>query len=124
MFEVQRNSRRSRVTLIFTEDFKHDRAEVHRDVHDAVKAVKSSDGQFDLLVDMTGVPVIARDRTDSGEELMNWCLANGLRHGAIAVGLLLQEMQLKRLSERSEKFSYFRSVADAESWLNAEMQTS
>ena len=110
--------------LLFSEDFSHDRAAVHRDVHDAVDAVKSSSGQFDILVDMTGVPVIARNRTDSGEELMSWCLANGLRHGAIAVGLMLQEMQLKRLSERSEKFSYFRSVADAESWLNAEMQTS
>ncbi|QKG70750.1 hypothetical protein [Erythrobacter mangrovi] len=117
MYEVRADVSRHCVILILKHDYNHDRDAVHQDFVAAAERVRSEDGHFDVLVDLVGIHVIAQERVDSGEVLMRWCVTNGMRRGAIAVGTMLQELQLKRLSERSEKFRYFRSVDEAERWL-------
>lgn len=118
MYEVRADASRHCVILILKHDYNHDREAVHRDFAAAADRVRSEGGYFDVLVDLVDIHVIGQERVDSGEVLMRWCLANGMRRGAIAVGTMLQELQLKRVSERNDKFRYFRSLEEAERWLS------
>ena len=108
MYEVRADMKQHRVFLTLLQDYKHDRAALHQEFYDAASRVKSDKGHFDVLVDMVDVHVIAQERVESGEALMQWCVANGMRRGAVAVGSMIQELQLKRVSNRNEKFRYFR----------------
>ena len=122
MFEVRVDRSKRRVELLFEGDYTHDRDAMHRAVHEAVSDAKGSGLWFDIVCDMTQMPVIHRDRHDSGEELMTWLVLNGMRNGAVAVGQVLQSMQLKRLSGKNEKYQYFNSMRDAQAWLDSRMK--
>lgn len=117
MYEIRAELENQRVFFHLTGDTDHDSVQLHKDFQAAAAKVKARFGYFDALVDMAEVHVLADERADSGEALVKWCLANGMRRGAIAVGTAIQEIQLKRFSALSDQYRYFQSVEEAKAWL-------
>lgn len=122
MFEYRTYPHKSRFVLIYSGDYKHDSQGAHSGLYDAAAKAKSHTRYFDMLVDMSEFPVAPTDRTDSGAEMIAWCEANGLRHGAFVTQSVTMRMQLKRLSKGSERMNYFNTRLEAERWLDLKAQ--
>jgi len=85
----------------------------------AIDQVKTAGGEFDLLVDMSKTTVMSPNSAQRSEELIGWCVANGLRKSANVLSETLHQLQVKRLTGRNEKFGIFTSRHEAEAWLSA-----
>ena len=117
MYSIMPIRAKNRVVVVFVNDFEHGQAIFNTELKNAVKEVRAEDRHFDLLVDFSTAPVMSQDRAGQGGEMINWCLANGLRKSANVMDTVLQRMQVKRVSANDDKFQYFTSYAEAEAWL-------
>ncbi|MEL7199516.1 MAG: hypothetical protein AAGL10_14490 [Pseudomonadota bacterium] len=122
MFDYTVYPRNSRFLLVYSGDYTHDRDAAHDGLHKAAAQAKASTPYFDMVVDMSDFFVAPKDRAGSGGEMLEWCLANGLRRAAFVTHSAIFKMQLKRLSQNSEKLEYFDSRMDAEDWLDRKMR--
>ena len=119
MYSITTNLAKNRVIVVFVNDFEHGQAFFNTELKEAVKRVRAEDRHFDLLADFSTAPVMSQQIAGQGEEMINWCVANGLRKSANVMNTILQRMQVKRVSANDDKFQYFSSLAEAEAWLDS-----
>lgn len=119
MYSIVPNLAKHRVRVVFANDFEHEQDAFNAELKSAIDQVRADDGHFDLLSDFTDAPVMSQERAKQGEEMVAWCLANGLRRSANVMGTVLQRLQIKRVSANDEKFAYFETCSEAENWLES-----
>ncbi len=118
MYTVTPIPAKNRIDVVFSGDFGHDDAEFREELRAAVEKTRSGEGHFDMLVDFSQAPVMSPEMAKNGEEASAWCVQNGMRKSAnLMSSQALLELQEKRVTARDEKFQYFETRADAESWL-------
>ncbi|MEP3052224.1 MAG: hypothetical protein ABJP48_05705 [Erythrobacter sp.] len=118
MYEIHKEPGKNRVAVIFTKNFEHDQEEFSAELKAAAQGVIGPGSHFDLIVDFTAAGPMPQDHAQAGERAVAWCIASGLRKSANIMHTNLQRMQVKRVAARDDRFGYFNSRAEAESWLN------
>ena len=118
MYSIDPNRQKRRVTLSFDGLMRQDPQVFFKELTDAVKSVRGSEGEWDLLVDFSGTPVMPQDRAKNTAKIFDWCLENDIRKVAAVMETITQRMQLQRVTGRNDKIAYFESRSDAQSWLD------
>ena len=114
--EVQKDKNR----IVVTSEGEHDgdmREFVER-IKEAAMQIKQHSPYFDILTDLSKAMVIQQDRAEASKELIQWCERQGMRKSAAVVDMIVQRMQVTRLTDRSEKVASFSTRAEAERWLD------
>ncbi len=87
------------------------------DLAAAIVRMRKRHADFLLLVDMREAGTLPQDAAQVIEHAITNQRANGIRRSANIVSSTLAEIQIKRLSQRDEKYRYFTDATEARAWL-------
>ncbi|MDB5576401.1 MAG: hypothetical protein JWR80_1577 [Bradyrhizobium sp.] len=90
------------------------------DLAAAIVRMRKRHAEFLLLVDMREAGTLPQDAAQVIEAAIANQLANGIKRSANVVSSTLAEIQIKRLSQRDEKYRYFADIDEAKAWLLGE----
>lgn len=119
MYSIQSQPEKHLVVVEIAGDYDYSQDQFEAELLEAAKAAKSSDGQFDLLCDVSRASVLPKERAARSQVVIDYYVENGLRKSANIMTSALQQLQMKRVSSQNQMFGYFTSRAEAEAWLNA-----
>ena len=117
MWSFAENRDRNRIEITFSGGYDREHDAFDAQLMASATRLKAVSGSFDCLVDMTEAQLAPQAVTERGAGAIQWCIANGLRKGAIVHSSATGRMQMRRLAQGHEKLDYFASVKAAESWL-------
>lgn len=118
MWTIEPKPRKNRIVITFKGQFEQRYDEYDAQMMAAVARVKSRKGHFDTLVNMLEAPVAPQAQAGRGGDIAQWCLANGLRKGAVVHWSKTGIMQMRRLVNNDGRTAYFSSLEEAEAWLD------
>ena len=117
MYSVVPKSSHNRLELKFDGHMEQDPAVFFGEFTSAAASVRDESGEWDLLVDFSNTPVMPQERAENTAKIFQWCLSNNVRRIAFVLTSITQKMQIKRVSQSSDKIEYFEEVGAAERWL-------
>ncbi|MEP3052222.1 MAG: hypothetical protein ABJP48_05695 [Erythrobacter sp.] len=118
MYKIHPQIQKNRVLIVFDGEFDYDQTEFAEEIKKAVLTVRSTEREFDLLADYSKVTVMDQSRASRSEEIVAWCVDNGLRKSANVMNSALQRIQIKRLASQNDKWKFFETLSEAEMWLD------
>ena len=118
MWTFADNPAQHRIEITFKGDYAREHNAFDARLMAAVNRVRTRDGAFDCLVDMSQTDVAPQDVSTRGGDAILWCLANGLRKGAFVHSSVTGRMQIRRLAQGHGRLNYFTSLEEAERWLD------
>jgi len=118
MHSIEKLTSKHRIVIQFGSYVDHDPDAFAIELKQAAFDVKGSLGEFDILADFTESMVMPQDAAKSSEDVISWCLANGMRKSANVIQNVTQRMQVKRVTEQDPRFGYFGTREQAAEWLD------
>jgi len=120
MYSFTGDREKHRVKIAFSGQYvgEHDRFDAL--LQETVCKVRAPSGQFDCLIDMIDAPVAPQEIASRGGDAIQWAIKHGMRKAAFATGTVTGRMQMRRLSEQSERVEYFSTLEEALHWLDLE----
>ncbi len=118
MYSLNAYRNLGRVVLGFDGEMTQNPAHFFSEFSAAANDARLGRDDWDLLIDFSQTPVMPQDRAQNTARIFAWCLDNAIRKIAVVTANTTQRMQMRRVTERSEKLAFFDSSHEAETWLS------
>ncbi|MEP3052223.1 MAG: hypothetical protein ABJP48_05700 [Erythrobacter sp.] len=119
MYKLTTDLAKNRILVTFVGAFDYDARDLAKEIQDASQRIRLNCGHFDMLSDWTQASTMPQEHAKAGEDVVAWCVANGLRKSANVMDAILLQMQVKRVSNEDDKIGFFATQTEAEAWLSA-----